>query len=212
MAIRVGDAVFLHVPRTGGTFLRTVLVDHFRGEVLGDMTEDDHNDRILAERFIQDGKRCLFFCFVRHPLRWIYSTWAYWTENSPTIRDQGKARKKRTGKFRKYTEELHEIIVEGDINRTLRNLVELHPGYVSRTFEGFAKGCDRIGKYERLHDEFFEIMEAFGIPISDAMRENIRGRERIQFTTTMILPDKDLTEEVLKTEREAMERFEYGEI
>lgn len=61
-------AVFLHVPRTGGTWVKAAV------EAAGIRTEHakgcgSHN---LPERYSDQGFR---FCFIRHPLAWYESVW-----------------------------------------------------------------------------------------------------------------------------------------
>lgn len=137
MCVILPEAVFIHVPRTGGIWLRTVLRTVVPGimELRGD---DRHHMPLSA---LPDClQRLPSFGFVRHPLRWAYSRW----EHSRRIR--GLEDKRFYGLHRRFDE-----LVRDSFSETIRELIRCRPGLVSQTFAWMLEGV-RVYRFEDLPD------------------------------------------------------------
>ena len=84
MSVLNKNALFIHVPKTAGTKLRTTLV-----QTLGGKHYHQHHDDVktsfrkikTVENWNDDKiKTIIPYCFIRHPVTFIYSQWAYWTQ------------------------------------------------------------------------------------------------------------------------------------
>jgi len=77
MAIQISKAIFLHIPKTGGTWIRHYFqetnLDHKRPE----FKEKGAHIHGEAVRELIGHSEDLFFCFVRHPLTWLRSYWVH---------------------------------------------------------------------------------------------------------------------------------------
>ena len=66
MAIELPNSVFIHVPKTGGRWVKDMLLNYVEGaKPIGDAVYDSHNTPEIY------GKPC--FAFLRHPMTWVHS-------------------------------------------------------------------------------------------------------------------------------------------
>lgn len=73
MAIELQNCVFLHVPKTGGRWVRRMLERHVQGwKYMGDPIMDAHTWRADFKPIDSDKPA---FAFVRHPVTWAESLW-----------------------------------------------------------------------------------------------------------------------------------------
>ena len=116
----VGDGwAFIHVPKCGGTAVRSVLSGTEVGKVrpMGNCWPD-HSPWHRIDWIRPRGR---VFCMVRRPADWIRS---YWTDQSP----------ERVGAAR-Y---LHRFW-DDDLNVFVANLCAGHPGYVSALYREYTR-------------------------------------------------------------------------
>jgi len=66
MAIELPNSVFIHVPKTGGRWVKDMLLNYVEGaKPIGDAVYDSHNTPKIHD------KPC--FAFLRHPMTWVHS-------------------------------------------------------------------------------------------------------------------------------------------
>lgn len=171
--IRYKNALFVHVPKAGGSWVRTVLKQG------GGKDVSYAHDIPANNRFYLLTRRVQPFCFVRHPLEFVYSIWRHWSGNPKCrINNANPAKafmwdKRLTGTF--YC----DCIVENDLEKTIANFTEKWPGFVTWLYAQFTRDCVYIGRHERLKDDFERALLLINGGIDPDLKALIRDKERI---------------------------------
>ncbi len=154
--------IFWHIPKTGGRWVLEALgrrharvglsrVPRIQPERKPLMLFGRHAPPSeVAEEFKRDR---LQFCFVRHPLAWYKSWWAY------------RIRRKRSDK-RHYADKFHGE----SCDQFIRNVLDAHPGgFVTELFQLYvgpeADQMDFIGRTENLVGDLKKALRLAGQPI-----------------------------------------------
>ena len=172
-------ATFLHIPKTGGTWVTKVLQEN---SLVARMFADKHADltralfpltfatgRTTLRRF---AKKVLLlphvcsvyrsdfrFCFVRHPLGWYESFfkyqsgggWPKWGDESDPIRGW-------------HPNSVLNGTSDEDFNRFVRKVVAKRPGYVTEMYGWYTyPRIDFIGKQERLADDLIAVLNHLNV-------------------------------------------------
>lgn len=217
-----GDGVFLHLPKTGGTWVTSALEDmglircHFAAKH-ADMERAMHCLRDAPGRYVEAVfkagplwqrrvRRGFKFCFVRHPLSWYESWWIYMSGrnwNPWGVDPRGRARWHPNAAI--------DGLGDPDFNRFVRNVLEQHPGYVSALYASYATAAiDYVGKQERLADDLIAVLGKLGVDF-DAAR--VRARPPVnassERSTARPVWDAGLRRDVEASERSAIQCFGY---
>lgn len=150
---------FVHVPKTGGKWVRTVLPKAGYGEGRDVSTAhhpapDDLPDDVTS------------FCFIRHPASWLASWWAYceragWPNEMPESHDESRPFDRMQRITMEYRNDSFEHFV--------RNLEGDHPGFVAAFFAPFIASVDIVGRQETLREDLEEIVG----PVPDVEPVNV---------------------------------------
>lgn len=186
-------AAFLHIPKTGGIWVRSILHDMFRVELLGSSHIHDYDD---ARRMCPDGTR--FFTFVRHPLTWLQS---YWCDRQ--LVGWGGDLK------------IAHHCVSNKFSIFAVNVETAYPGYIGDLFARYAKPDVLIGKFENLANDLELAFKAMGA--SDKQIDTVRSRAGSRLNEGSNRPDLAqkcvytyaVREYVLEREHNTLERFGY---
>jgi hypothetical protein len=215
------DAIFLHVPKTGGMWVSAVLRD--LGAVRCRVASKHADmDRVLncarrypgryLEAVVKAGPlwqrraRAAFkFCFVRHPLAWYESYWAF-----TRARGWNAWGVNGRGRQRWHPNALLDGLGDDDFNRFVRNVLERCPGYVTRLYGWYATPeIDFVGKQEHLADDLAKVLRLIG---RDFDERRLRAEPRVNTSDRSQTPawDPVLKREVASTESAVLERFGYA--
>jgi len=214
------DSVFLHIPKTGGTWVSRVLKESgllvFRfSHKHADMERVLHYGRhypwqsvrrsfkagpLLTRRIARSWK----FCIVRHPESWYRSFFKYmvsldWKRHSGPGGDE----------WHPYSE-MYDLVAE-DFEGFIEKLVELHPGFLTRMYRSYTEpGVDFIGRQESLTQDLIAVLEVRGLSF-DAEKVVRRKKENVspELRTRAELP-AELKSALLETEAEAYRLYGYG--
>lgn len=228
-------AVFLHIPKTGGLWVRQVLEDE--GLVHHRLPTHEHADmervmnisrcgsdrqlgRYVAARRIEKVFRkwpslrlstpdlptdTFTFCFVRHPLKWYPSWYRY------MIQEQWPEAKE-SPRIEKWTPFAPPRQCRGaDFNDTMRRLAGHFPGYASSLFDRYAAtNISFVGKQENLTEDLIAVLRKLNVNFDE---DRIRGRGKINATKS---PSSDLWDPELKRLYEKLDyraiyRFGYDQ-
>jgi len=191
-------AVFVHIPKTGGTWVTSVLRDaglaqcriahkHADLEHLRDSWK--HYPTQLLKRTLWFGpgvqrriRRGVKFCFVRHPIRWYESYFRYMKGLGwPSFGGLSTSRWHPNAELFDLSDETLEGF--------MRNVLDRCPGYLARMYEWFtgpvaassnaagpmiqpvddhATACTYIGRQERLVEDLVAILDELGAPADEA--------------------------------------------
>lgn len=220
---------FLHIPKTGGEWVTSVLnanglVSEIRGNKHADfdrnlldstVTGRQHLSKAFSlakrkvlRRFtrsaVSDPRAPFRFCFVRHPLSWYESWWKYmkglgWND---------------WGTQNSATDWHPNSVLNGlgsdDFNEFVWNVVRVRPGYVSELYYSFTKpGIGFIGKTETLRDDLCYVLDYLGHTYSTdsvikSQRKNVSKTEQAETSW-----DPELRLLVMKLELSALIHFDY---
>jgi len=223
-ALLKGDVLFLHIPKTGGSWVRHVLREQGLVKVEfpdthPDMTRLNHFPRFyplhFAKQSIKYRSTCLArevresykFCFVRHPHDWYRSYWRYMKGRKWKIDDNPNGVLDTTWKpnsiLRKYGGAGFEPFMEG----VLKN----QPGYLTQMYDWYAPPgeIDFVGRTESLVDDLLDALARAGIDVDE---EAVRNTEKVNTSPSRIdRPEwhDDLRAAVRRLEAPVFERFGY---
>ncbi|GAB4384445.1 MAG: hypothetical protein Kow0022_07050 [Phycisphaerales bacterium] len=188
-------AVFVHVPKTGGTWVTEVLraqgcvrcrIAHKHADLEHLREAWRHYPTQLAKRTLQIGpgvgarvRRGTKFCFVRHPVRWYESYFRF-------MKSLGWRR--FGGLSISSWHPNAELFDLGDDNfdTFMRRVLDRVPGYLTQMYDQFvgpgrleaeadgllvsqdddpARSCRLVGRQERLVDDLLAILDRLGVPV-----------------------------------------------
>jgi len=193
MAIRLPHSVFIHVPKTGGTWVGHVLE---RMGLLHAMSRPHMSIREIRSDPALSSWHCLdAFAFIRHPVSWYQSYWGF----------------KMTSGWLKHEAVPLDECRSDDFNRFVRNCAERHPGHLSSFYREFLKDVRYIGRHEIMRESFIVILDQLGEEFSrdtvyDAPAQNVSDpetmlRARYEPATLRLLLD---------SEADCLDAFGYG--
>lgn len=223
-----GNAVFLHVPKTGGTFLRRLFVamDLVRfnfGRDHGDMERtinvSGHYPGNHLLRSLQLGKnldrhvgRCYKFCFVRNPFDWYESFWRFLQDHPG---ESFQPRKTRTRFGFKY-DAWHpwtglEQCADPDFNRFIKNVAGQFPGYLTQMFGWYAdpRHIDFVGKHETLLEDIQVVFNHLKVAYDPAVVDTL-GRVNESRAARPVW-DRENRELIYRLEYPVFWRYGYAE-
>jgi hypothetical protein len=146
MALVTENTVFLHIPKTGGVFLKFALqlggIKHWE---VGQQHE--HFPLLFKYHDREFYKDKLVYTFVRHPIKWYQSRWAFRVKHGW-----------RLGHPLDYS------CASNDFNTFLQNVLNFKPdGWCQFLFYEYCKNdpelVDFVGRTENLLDDFFKVMK-----------------------------------------------------
>ena len=181
MCVIMDKVIFFHTPKTAGEWVRDALYN---------------STKVIASignhPFPRNVKHKLFsLCFVRHPLTWYQSFWAYkmragWVDGNPGI----------------------ESFRDDDFNTFVNNVVTGTSGFLSRTMDRrIGHRMSFIGKYENLVGDLIKALELAEQPFDEK-----KLIETPPDNVSYELPEykREIAEKVIKTEDVMLKRFGYS--
>lgn len=202
-------AVFLHVPRTGGNWVRNVLrriaempARNFYGTI------PEHIDRKHACLSHKDRRKMArvkyIFAFVRHPVSYYESVWKWLNRDARkrSAKQPNWAIRRRWHPFRDVAK-----LWDQEFNVWVARVLEDVPAFATRLFEMYvgpegAPFVDFIGRLENIKEDMEVVLSRLGNPME---LDNVTGK--INAIDKDVSWDDYLLERVLKIERPTIERF-----
>lgn len=207
-------AVFIHVPKCGGNWVRAALRDrglwrcrigykHSTPDHVADVWRH-HRWQFLKNLPIRPDvtpsrlRRAFKFAFVRNPITWYESWWKFMA---------GDWHPWEVGRW--HPQRPIDDCGDDDFARFVANVLSERPGYVSEMYGWYADGTDYVGRVERLAEDLQQALEQCGTRVDlDALRrvptENV-SEPRCGAPTW----DPALLRRVVETEADAIERYGY---
>lgn len=221
-------AVFLHIPKTGGDWVSTVLHEldlveaHIEIPLRGDkhITLDDFGRLMQAIKsghiqtpkitpeMAEKAETAFLFCFVRHPLKWFESWFSYMAMPERNWRSWGQ-RENALGARHVHPCAPLNGLGAPTFSAFMRNVLSKRPGWVSELFSWYTgSGMRFVGRQERLAEDLITALQQAGCQ-SDA--DQVRARAPLNTSDRRALQwERDLIEETLAVEGLALRRYGYG--
>jgi hypothetical protein len=188
MAIRIDGAICLHIPKTGGTFVRNYFRDSKMILTNEELELSAHINAGEIRRIIGHTED-LIFCFVRHPLTWYRSYW----ESKQQITDR------RGG----YIDGIVDLPWIEFLNTILRD----RPGYLTEFYEGYTNICRFIGKQENLREDLNTVLRFLRIPYN---KDFLFKRPSDNVVPSNKKYTKDLAFSFMEAEKVIVKKYDYN--
>lgn len=212
-------AIFLHIPKTGGNWVATVLqgldlidgrtphkhadIDHFShvpraaGSTLG---------RIVRSIRYSVSHKPFMFCFVRNPLDWYESWFRYMAQPSRRWRQWGDAHDVNNW----HPNAMLNGLGSDDFNQFIRNVLRHRPGFVTEMYGWYARPqVDFVGRQEHLVDDLIAVLRQMNLRIDE---DYIRSSEKVGVSPIPEKPiawDAELRRETILCEYAGLQRYGY---
>jgi hypothetical protein len=196
MTILLPNSTFLHIPRTGGTWVRKALRQNglmdveLRSTRREQSSESAINSWHMIPERVEKG-----FCFVRHPVTWYQSYWSYKQETHSWSH------------VNSFDEQCADTNFLAFVEKSLTNYPS---GYVTWLYEFYTDHAEFVGRQENLQDDLITALdwadEDYLLDdIESVMPENVasRGQKR------QAKYSEDILRRVLETESKIITDYGY---
>lgn len=201
MALILPKSIFLHIPKTGGIWVRNAIkranIDTFEyGE------QHSHFNELLKYRDEQFYKKKFIFTFIRHPLSWYQSRWAFRIKHGWQMRHP-----------------LDFNCASNDFCEFVKNCIEYKPeGWVSWLYQSFIDKAPKdvfVGKQENLVGDLIDALHDAGEVfdeqlILDTNRTNVSDMHG-KSSKDMAVYTTDLIDKILDIEKPIIDKY-YSDI
>lgn len=221
------NAIFLHIPKTGGTFFRKVLDDlNLRvidfGYEHADMERTINSFKyypanairtsfLLRKNIDNYAKECFKFCFVRNPYSWYESYWRFmyglhW-KNLNNYRPKNR--------FKIPVDNWNPInlllpYANDDFNIFLENVLNAEPAFLTKLYALYAKQplINYVGRLENIEHDMAKIFETIELKFD----KNIFGKTlRVnESKTPKPIWSNELKYRVYQSELNIFENYKYS--
>lgn len=215
-------SIFLHVPKTGGNWVTTVLDKC--GLIDKSIGEHKHIDMAMVVSIVNNRKSSMasrikqkidfsikkpyMFCFVRNPITWYESWFNYMSQPDRDWCNWGDEKSMDSW----HPNSTLNGLGNPDFNRFMHNVINKKPGYVTELFGWYTKPqIDFIGRQETLVDDLISILNYLNLDFDENL---IRSTGKIGVSkkpVNKIEWDTQLYREVYKLEYAGMIRYGYAD-
>jgi hypothetical protein len=205
MTVLLPNSAFLHIPRTGGTWIREVLAgaNLIEDEIVSQTPEESTEGSVRSWHNVPSSNAGFLskehiFCFVRHPLTWYQSYWAYKAYNRSWVLDAAEKNK-------------IDVCASHFFREFIDNVIDTFPdGYLAHMFYFYASKATLIGKLENLHNDLVAMLTEAGenFRLDDILRvapANVADKGRKKAA----LYRADQITKILHLERDVIGQYDY---
>ena len=190
MTVFLKKAVFLHVPKTGGKWVREVIGRaRNRRKPKGIDASPRQHETLDWFRSRPQFDGYFFFAFVRHPVEWLQSYYAYQTN---------KGEPGRLG-----------IELPPTVEECFYQVAEQHPGAIRDLFWSFVGPPDApihfVGKQESLARDLRQVLDVLEVKC----KSNIFSVARENTCERGPPPSKEAQAALMESEKEVCQRWGY---
>ena len=215
-------ALFLHVPRTGGTWIKEAVfqagIPMQKWGKVGKRYRPKKHTILPHYRTELLAKIDHVFSFVRHPVDYYVSVWRFTTRSVEIWPEKMKTMVFEQGDPAAINEAI--LRWKPNFDEWLEEMLEEEPGWVTRWFERYVgpprgEFCHYIGRTETLEQDVKEVMDILGYSDRwEAAREQIalihHAKNKIrEVKAPHVRPNDEQRERIERGERVLMNRF-YG--
>jgi hypothetical protein len=220
-------AVFLHIPKTGGTWIKHVLEDMGLIQAqLGHQHSDWdrafwhdklHKDGKVAKYLIRRAVRspraqarieptCFKFCFVREPLRWYESYWRFMQALNWNWKTWGDEK----DPYKWHPCAMLNELENSDFNAFVLGVNKKRPGFVTEMYGWYVRpGIGFVGRTENVRHDLRRALAMMKIEVDPAMLSALPVRNETPARIPMPEWDPALRKKTLRLEYAGYVRFGY---
>jgi hypothetical protein len=220
------NAIFLHIPKTGGSWISHVLNSLNLTRARVGYPHADWHRAYWHDRFARDGKvfRCLLrrmvgikrdvirpdpncfkFCFVREPLKWYESYWRFMESRGwPSSGDSRHL-------IHFHPDTLLSGLGSSDFNTFMDNVNRTRPGFVTEMYGWYVRpGIDFVGRQEKLVEDLLRVFKIMNLAVSPDRVRAIGPHNETSDRVAKPVWDPKLKAETLRLEYAGYARFGYA--
>lgn len=202
------NSIFFHVPKTGGTWVTTVLENTVPG---AEKLHIDYENKLnLRRQHVYPSKvprkvrgSKLLFCFVRNPYEWYRSFWSY---RVPAGWDLGHE-----------NENINPSVVDvrcgnKDFNEFVLNCVKVFPkGLLTTIYKKYVDHVHFVGRQESLREDLVKILSSAGetFDYKYIMGKGKLNESSANYKVNSVYLD-ETKERLYENEKWVFERFVYN--
>ena len=188
------DAVFFHIPKTGGCWVEEALKNS------GLKTEWAETCNCVSARHAipsqVKGEFEYQFTFIRHPLAWYKSVWQYVKQNNATADEydmvQSAARLRSWHPYQSAVQLMHD-----DFDKFVRRMVKHNSGFLSWMYRIYIgprthRLTELVGRTESLADDLVTVLNVIGCQFDE---QKLRNTPRVNVSK---VPAPKMTKELEK--------------
>lgn len=225
----LNGAEFLHIPKTGGTWVEAVfkvngLIQSQSGHRHADYNINLFQNSLTGNQHLAEAFRLLKqkisskisdkekgnprdtfrFCFVRNPLSWYESWWKYMMEKEWTNWGTADSR----NDWHPNTD--LNGLGSSDFNEFVYNVIKKRPGYVTELMFSYTKsGVSFIGKTENLRAHLAALLDILGLKYKPETISNSRKVNYADKFKNQIEWDPKIREAIIKLELPSLIHYDY---
>jgi hypothetical protein len=194
------NALFLHIPKTGGTWIEQASTSAGIEIVSAPALSNVTWRHSLLNQYLNRYE--FVFAFVRHPLTWYeswwkFQTWLNWRDHEPNVW---------------HPQNVLKPCASNDFDEFIRLCIKHEPAYVTRLYEWYlgpegAEFVSFIGRYEHLADDLVKVYRSLSLEFDEPAL-----RAQAPANVSLVEPpawDKELKARMLEMETPAIRRFYF---
>jgi len=221
-------AVFLHIPKTGGTWIKQVLqeLDLIQAPLGHQHSDWDrsfwhdklHHDlkvaRYILRRTIRSPKAqarmkpdCFKFCFVREPLLWYESYWRFMESQNWNWTLWGNER----DPYKWHPCSMINELGSPDFNTFMHRVNRKRPGFVTEMYGWYVRpGIGFVGRQEFMHRDLLKVFSLMNLPFDSSKFESVPKRNESPVRVPIPVWDPVLRKATMRLEHTGYVRFGYA--
>lgn len=217
-------AVFLHIPKTGGKWITSVLEDMnlVKQKIAPRQKHLDINhffsyrscqcwNKMTGALWRRNGSASrtttpFMFCFVRHPISWYESWFRYMSQPSRNWQNWGD----ETDPANWHPNAMLNGTGSSRFNQFIENVINKRPGYVTELFGSYTKPpMNFVGKQETLIQDFIKALDLMNISYDEEFIRNYKKIGVSPAPANKIIWNENLKKEIERLEYAGMVRYGY---